>query len=96
MATGLRCQHSALVGFSAASGTGDEHIVVLVDPVAAEQISKLAFLQPAWMAVVDVLRISLQFEFGGSKQPGDFPAGKFLRSSNELPTKRTSFIGIII
>ena len=31
--------------------TGEQHIVVLVDPVTAEQISKLAFLQPPRMAV---------------------------------------------
>ena len=46
--------------------------MVLVYPSTAEQISKLAFLQSTRMAVIDILRIGLQFEFGDSKQPGDF------------------------
>jgi hypothetical protein len=72
MAAGLRCQHTPKVGFATARGAGEQHIVVLVDPVIAEQISKLAFLQPPRMAVIDVLRISLQLEFGGFQKPGDF------------------------
>ena len=44
MAAGLCGQHTAKVGFAATRGAGDQHIVVLMDPVAAEQISELALL----------------------------------------------------
>ena len=59
MAAGLCRQHTPKVGFATARGAGDQHIVVLVDPVTTEQISKLAFLQSTRMAVIDVLRIGL-------------------------------------
>jgi len=40
MAAGLCRQHTSQVGFSTARGACDQHIVMLVDPVTAEQVTR--------------------------------------------------------
>jgi len=62
MTAGLGGEDTTQIGFSAAGGTGDQHIAVLVYPVAAEQIGKLALVQAPGMPVIDVLRTGLQLE----------------------------------
>ncbi len=72
MATRLSLQHTTQIGFTTASGTGDQHIVVLVYPAAAEQIGKLALLQAARVTIVDVFRLRLQLKLCRLEQSMDF------------------------
>ena len=64
MTTRLGGQSTAQVRLAAAGGARDQHAVVLMYPTTAEQVSELALVQAARMAIIDILWIRLQLEPG--------------------------------
>ena len=56
-------------GFAPSGGSGDDHVLVFLDPVAGEKPQDHGFIDSPGVFVVDVFGAGLDFEFGVFEEP---------------------------
>jgi hypothetical protein len=56
-------------GFAHPGGSGDDHVLVLLDPVAGEKPEDQGFIDSPGVFVVEVFGAGLDFEFGVFEEP---------------------------
>ena len=86
MATGLDCKSTAQVRLATTGWAGDQNVVMLMYPAAAEQVRELTFIQAPGTAVIYILRVGLELEPGEAKEPGHF----IIRAVGGFPINKQS------
>ncbi len=59
MAANLGGERATEIGLAATGGSGNQHVMVLMYPLTAEQVGELTALQATGMTVIDVLGMGL-------------------------------------
>jgi hypothetical protein len=69
LSASLLGQGASEEGFADAGGTGDDHVLVFLDPVAGEEPEDDGFIDSPGVFVVEVFGAGLDFEFGVFEEP---------------------------